>query len=165
MQRFFPCYWQIGWLRTLKHWSPLVKVLLLKSDASKTTSCTPRIWCAGCTEQKKTSLFLKLDIHKAFDIVNWAYLLESLEALGFGPRWREWISMLFRTSTSRALLNGQPNENFKYKRGVRQGDPLSPMLFILAIDPLQKLLDLATQNGVLTPDNTSNGQIRNLSLC
>lgn len=69
------------------------------------------------------------------------------------------LHALFRTSTSRALLNGQPNENFKHKRGVRQGDHLSPMLFILAIDSLQKLLDLSTQNGVLTLDNTSNGQI------
>jgi hypothetical protein len=45
--------------------------------------------------KKISSLFLKLDIHKAFDTVNLAYLLESLEALGFSPRWREWISMLF----------------------------------------------------------------------
>jgi hypothetical protein len=101
--------------------------------------------------QKMPILFMKLDIHKAFDTVNWSYLLEVLQALGFGPRWREWISILFRTATSRVLLNGQQGPSFSHGRGVRQGDPLSPMLFILAMDPLQRLLDMATQHGVLTP--------------
>ena len=56
-------------------------------------------------KQKLSALFLKLDIHKAFDTVSWSYLLEVLQALGFGARWREWISILFRTTSSRVLLN------------------------------------------------------------
>ena len=52
-------------------------------------------------KQKKPAIFLKLDIHKAFDKVRWSYLLEVLQALGFGPRWREWVSILFRTTSSR----------------------------------------------------------------
>jgi hypothetical protein len=100
---------------------------------------------------KTPALFIKLDIHKAFDTINWSYLLEVLQALGFGPRWREWVSILFRTATSRVLLNGQHGPTFDHARGVRQGDPLSPMLFILAMDPLQRILDLATQHGTLSP--------------
>jgi len=102
-------------------------------------------------KQKTPALFMKLDIQKAFDTINWSYLLEVLQALGFGPRWLEWISILFRTATSTVLLNGQRGPNFSHSRGVRQGDPLSPMLFILAIDPLQRLLELATQHGILSP--------------
>jgi hypothetical protein len=49
---------------------------------------------------KKPTLMLKLDITKAFDSVNWQYLLETLEAFGFGSRWREWICALFRSSSS-----------------------------------------------------------------
>lgn len=48
------------------------------------------------------ALFLKLDIQKAFDTTNWSYLLEVLQALGFGPRWRELVSILFSSATSRA---------------------------------------------------------------
>lgn len=97
------------------------------------------------------TLFMKLDIQKAFDTINWSYLLEVLQALGFGARWRRWISILFGMASSRALLNGQQGDRFSHKRGMRQGDPLLPMLFILAINPLQKVLDLATQQGILTP--------------
>jgi hypothetical protein len=102
-------------------------------------------------KEKIPSLFMKLDIRKAFDTVNWGYLLEVLQAPGFGPRWREWISILFRTSSSTVLLNGRQGPSFSHARGVRQGDPLSPMPFILAMDPLQRLLDKATQHGILTP--------------
>jgi hypothetical protein len=73
-----------------------------------------------------------------------------MQAIGFGPRWREWVSILFRTSSSRVLLNGKQGPVFSHRRGVRQGDPLSPMLFILTMDPLQRLLDMATQHSALT---------------
>ena len=97
------------------------------------------------------ALFMKLDIHKAFDTVNWSYLLEVLQALGFGARWCEWISILIRMASSCALLNGQRGPTFNHARGVHQGDPLSLMFFILAMDPLQRLLDMATHQGILTP--------------
>jgi mannosylglycoprotein endo-beta-mannosidase len=48
---------------------------------------------------KTPSIFLKLDIQKAFDILNWSYLLDILQALGFRPSWREWISILIATSS------------------------------------------------------------------
>jgi hypothetical protein len=66
-----------------------------------------KTWSGGYISKKKLALFLKLDIQKAFDSVNWGYLLEVLQAMGFGPRWREWISILLSTASSKALLNGQ----------------------------------------------------------
>jgi len=55
------------------------------------------------------------------------------------------------TSTSRVLINGQPSKEIRHARGLRQGDPLSPLLFILASDPLQCIIEVAANRGILIP--------------
>ena len=97
----------------------------------------------------RPALFIKLDISKAFDSLSWVFLLEVMRALGFGQKWRDWITTLLATSSSKVLLNGIPGKKFKHARGVRQGDPLSPLLFILAIDPLPKIIELAAQRNII----------------
>ena len=105
-------------------------------------------------KEKTPGFFLKLDIAKAFDTVSWPYLLELLDHLGFGPRWRRWICSLLSSASSRILLNGKPGPAIRHARGLRQGDPISPMLFILAIDPLHHLFRLAAEEGLLRPIRT-----------
>lgn len=100
--------------------------------------------------KKKPMLFFKLDIAKAFDSVHWEYLLEVLEKFGFGSRWRDMVALMLSSSSSRVLLNGIPGAPFKHMRGLRQGDPLSPMLFILAMEPLQAMFAKATDYGILS---------------
>jgi hypothetical protein len=100
---------------------------------------------------KRPTLFIKLDISKDFDSLNWVFLLESLQALGFGQKWRDWIATILASSSSKVLLNGTPGKKFKHARGLRQGDPLSPMLFILAIDPLHILIELAAHHNIIQP--------------
>jgi hypothetical protein len=85
-------------------------------------------------KRRISSLLLKLDISKAFDSVSWAFLLEILTHLGFGPVWRNLISNLLFTSSTQVLLNGSPGNHIFHRRGLRQGDPLSPMLFVLVMD-------------------------------
>jgi hypothetical protein len=68
-------------------------------------------------KKKIPSLFIKLDISKTFDTVNWSYMLHILSYLGFGARWRSWILMLWATSTSRFLLNGSPGRCIAQERG------------------------------------------------
>jgi hypothetical protein len=75
--------------------------------------------------------------------------MEVLEQFGFGSRWRGWVSALLSTASTAVLLNGYRGKWFKHFAGLRQGDSLSPMLFILAMEPLQRLLDLATRDGLL----------------
>lgn len=95
-------------------------------------------------------LFLKLDIAKAFDSVNWGYLLDVLKGYGFGQRWMDLLAIMLSSSTSRVLLNGIPGTPFSHRQGLRQGNPLSPMLFILAMEPLQRMFAKATEEGILS---------------
>jgi hypothetical protein len=109
---------------------------------------------------KKAGLFLKLDIAKAFDSVRWDYLLEVLQAMGFGPKWRGWVSILLSTTSSAVLLNGIRGKWYKHYTGLRQGDPLSPMLFILAMEPLQGLFQVAVSDGLLSPVHLRSATLR-----
>ena len=97
------------------------------------------------------SLFLKLDISKAFDSVSWAFLLEVLSHLGFGMTWCNMVSNLLYTSTTRIMLNGEPGGVIQYQRGLRQGDPLSPVLFILVMDVLNSIIVKGEEGGLLQP--------------
>jgi hypothetical protein len=102
--------------------------------------------------RKKTrALFVKLDIFKAFDSVSWAYLLEILEHLGFGTRWREWISLALSTASSRILLNGIPGNPIKHERGLGKVTPSHPCYSSLPWTPLQRILHIATEKGVFHP--------------
>jgi retron-type reverse transcriptase len=98
---------------------------------------------------KIPALLFKLDIRKAFDSVRWEYILELMERRGFPPRFRDWVAALFSTATSRVLLNGVTGNPIVHGRGLRQGDPLSPLLFVLAIDPITHVLEKATRVGLL----------------
>jgi hypothetical protein len=75
-------------------------------------------------EAKTPMLLIKLDIAKAFNSVRWEYLLEVMTQLGFCQRWRDIISLLWGTTTSRIMLNGQLGKPIKHAQGLRQGDPL-----------------------------------------
>jgi hypothetical protein len=98
---------------------------------------------------KTPTILLKLDIKKAFDSVRWDYLLDLMQRCSFPTRFRNWVAALLTTSTSIVLLNGILGDPIAHGRGLWQGDPLSPLLFDLAINPLQQLLDIATHNGHL----------------
>jgi hypothetical protein len=75
---------------------------------------------------KISSLFLKLDISKAFDSLAWAFLLEILSHLGFGGVWRNLIANLLHSASTQVILNGDPGEFISQLHGLHQGDPLPP---------------------------------------
>lgn len=85
-------------------------------------------------------IILKLDFAKAFDSVSWHFLFHILESLNFGDRWCLWIKSILHSMKMSVLINDSPTEEFKTARGLRQGDPLSPMFFNLIGQVLHLLI-------------------------
>jgi hypothetical protein len=100
-------------------------------------------------QQRMSRLLLKLDITKAFDLVSWPFLIEVMQQLGFGQIWRDIVCGLLASSTTQVMLNGFPGDQIQHRRGLRQGDPLSLMLFILVMDVLGYLFLKAEEAGLL----------------
>lgn len=102
-------------------------------------------------KKNRPALFLKLDIAGAFDSVDWGYLLDLVRHMGFGQPWCDLISLLWSSGSSKVLVNGELAKCLVHKQGLRQGDPLSPMLFTLAVAPLHWIFERADAQGLLTP--------------
>ena len=83
---------------------------------------------------------LNLDFEKAFDRVSHQYLFKVLQKMGFPGRFIAWVELLYREITSRILVNGQLTKAVDIHCGVRQGCPLSPLLYVACIEPLAQIL-------------------------
>lgn len=97
-------------------------------------------------KSKNRGILCKLDIEKTYDHQNWEFLLEILLKMSFAERWIRWIKFYINTVKFSILINGSPVGFFSSQRGLRQGDPISPFLFILTMEGLNNLFRTAKAN-------------------
>ncbi|KAJ9701691.1 hypothetical protein PVL29_006878 [Vitis rotundifolia] len=101
-------------------------------------------------KRKEQGLVCKLDIEKAFDSINWNFLMKVMTKMGFGSHWLAWIWWCISSATFSILVNGTPAGFFPNSRGLRQGDPISPYLFILGMEVLSALINRAVEGGFIS---------------
>ncbi|KAJ0806197.1 putative RNA-directed DNA polymerase [Helianthus annuus] len=108
-------------------------------------------------KNKKQVFFLKVDFEKAYDNVNWGFVLDILHQMGFGEKWCGWISGVLKSARASVLVNGSPTFEFGCSKGMRQGDPISPFLFVVAMEALSCLFNKACEvnvfQGIHLPDS------------
>lgn len=87
-------------------------------------------------QSKKSGMLLKIDLSKAFDSLIWKYIQKMLLAIGFSPSSVRWVMSLITSTFLSILVNGIPSTSFHRTRGIQQGDPLSPFLFVIMAEGL-----------------------------
>ncbi|GAU27943.1 hypothetical protein TSUD_146580 [Trifolium subterraneum] len=102
---------------------------------------------------KKELLLFKVDFEKAYDSVDWGYLDAVMGKMSFPVLWRKWIKECVCTATASVLVNGSQTDEFPLERGLRQGDPLSPFLFLLAAEGLNVLMQAMVENNIFSGYN------------
>jgi hypothetical protein len=100
--------------------------------------------------QRRGGVIIQLHLAKAYDKINWHYMVKTLESFGFAQHWINWIVRLVSTTSYSLLINGESTKPLCPSRGIRQGDPLSPFLFILMMEGLSRRIKSTTSAGEIT---------------
>lgn len=95
--------------------------------------------------EKKCSVIFKIDFAKAYDSVKWNFLDSMMKKINFSIKWGKWILECVSSASASVLVNGSPSGNFNLGRGLRQGDPLSPFLFLIVAKGLSLLVSKAVE--------------------
>jgi len=98
-------------------------------------------------KKKKGCIGLKIDFQKAYDKMEWEFLTTIFKAFGFSSKFTKQIHQCLSTVNSTLLLNGSQEAKIISLRGLRQGDPLSPYLFIIGNEVLARLINREVSRG------------------
>ncbi|XP_047342821.1 uncharacterized protein LOC124946302 [Impatiens glandulifera] len=95
------------------------------------------------------SVFVKLDIEKAYYRVNWEFLFDVMGRIGIREKWIDWIKLCVSTAKFSIIVNRSPKGFFESSRGIRQGDPLSPFLFVNVMEAFLRMLAFAENTSLI----------------
>lgn len=109
------------------------------------------------SKSKNGLMALKIDLEKAYDRVRWDFLQETLVYFGFPDSWVKFLMACVRSTSFAVLWNGEKTESFEPQRGLRQGDPISPYLFVLCMERLGHLIMSEVQRGSWKPVTLGKG--------
>ena len=98
----------------------------------------------------ENGVICKLDIEKAYDSINWQFLLKVMEKMGFGSKWLRWMWWCISIAKFSVMVNGTPAGFFSSSKGLWQGDPLSPYLFVMGMEVLSILIRRAMEGGFIS---------------
>ena len=108
--------------------------------------------------RKKCGLICKLDIEKAYDSISWEFLYQAMGRMSFGSRWMSWIKWCISTASFSVLINRSLAGFFPSSRGLRQGDPLSPYLFVIGMEALSCLINRVVEGNYLSGSRIADGR-------
>jgi hypothetical protein len=111
---------------------------------------------------KELGILCKMDVEKAYDHVNWDFLLYMLKRCGFGAQWCSWIAFCNSSVRFSILVNGSLEGFFDSSRGLRQGDPLSPLLFVFVMEALSRMLSAMINERLLESFKVGNVVVSHL---
>ncbi|KAJ9685117.1 hypothetical protein PVL29_017229 [Vitis rotundifolia] len=101
-------------------------------------------------KNNENGILCKLDIEKTYDNVDWSFLLTVMQKMGFGEKWIGWIKWCISIVSFSVLVNGTSKVFFQSSRGLRQGDPISPYLFVIAMEVFSSFLKRAVDKGFMS---------------
>jgi len=99
--------------------------------------------------KRKQSIFFKVDYEKPYDSVKWEFLYYMLRRLGFCARWIRWIKGCLESALVSVLINGSPTREFFPRKGLRQGEPLAPFLFLIVAEGLAGVSRVAEEKKLI----------------
>ena len=101
-------------------------------------------------KKKERGVPCVMDIEKTYNNISWSFIIQILKRIVFGAKWVDKIRWCISTATFSVLINGSPCGFFRSSKGLRQGDPLSPYLFVLGMEVLSILINKAIDGGFLS---------------
>lgn len=114
---------------------------------------------------RKGWMLLKLDLEKAYDRIRWDFLEDTLIAAGLSEKWVHWIMKCVSGPAMNLLWNGEKTAAFTPLRGLRQGDPISPYLFVLCMERLSHMIERSVESKDWKPISLSRGGPKLSHIC